>query len=543
MTKFHAALQRKEVVDKLSDKSFLESIEFVTFNTEELYVYKEMYKELAQLGFIVIGNFEDPLWLVSGEFNNFKFHFINDIYGEINLALKCYSVQKIYNRINLQTVQANIKHIREAIQITRGFRLDHLEQFENAINHFSKHIQYPFCNTIREFLTFYNHPHSDIYYDLCLNYNTKISNVRKLPNYHDILVFDYALDLFFQSCTFDEERLQYFPIFLWWRITRIVPMRPIELYSLHRECVTIDEEGRYWMVLPRKKKASSGPGKLEITDTIQVNQEVFDLIEEYKRLTSIFAVESSYLISYKAYRKYVKTKTKEKIHKKIGAFQFINLIDRFYDEIIEPKFGNLERLKPGDTRHFAFCNMMLQGFNMLTIARIGGHSQLETQLHYHSHLDHFAHSFVHHAAQMLRMQRKDKWKSNWITETHTVIAKSQLFKASDFQEKYRVEHGYCTDNPAHCKVGDCRFCEFYFFSPLDKIEGLTWLKNHSILLENRLKEQIDLLRYVTKSINYDCENFTSQQSGQERLSSTCNELRRVMDQKAMVDSYLLEDEL
>lgn len=41
--------------------------------------------------------------------------------------------------------------------------------------------------------------------------------------------------------------------------------------------------------------------------------------------------------------------------------------------------------------------MMLQGFNMLSIARLGGQSQLETQLLYHKHLDHFAQSFVHHA--------------------------------------------------------------------------------------------------------------------------------------------------
>ena len=37
--------------------------------------------------------------------------------------------------------------------------------------------------------------------------------------------------------------------------------------------------------------------------------------------------------------------------------------------------------------------MMLQGFNMLSIARLGGHSQLEIRPHYHKHLDHFASVF------------------------------------------------------------------------------------------------------------------------------------------------------
>ena len=178
-----------------------------------------------------------------------------------------------------------------------------------------------------------------------------------------------------------------------------------------------DDEDRYWMIVPRRKNLSSRPGKLAVTDTIQVNREVFELIEDYKRLTLAYATESSYLISYKAYRKYVKLKSKEITREKIGASQFINMIDRFYDEIVTAKYGDLERIKPGDTRHFAFCNMMLQGFNMLTIARMGGHSQLETQLHYHKHLDHFAQSFVHHAAQMLRMKRVNLWRSNWDVAT------------------------------------------------------------------------------------------------------------------------------
>ena len=482
------------------------------------------------------------MWSTIGESSNFLLQFDCEIYGEINLALKCYSVQKMYNGINTQTVRQNVGQIIEAIRISRGFRLDHLEHLEDAFNHFKVHKQFTMGISIREFLIFYNHPNADAYCDLCLNYNTKISNVRKLPNYNDILLFDFALDEYFNTCTSDEEKLQYYPIFLWWRVTRIIPMRPVEFYSLRRECTTKDTGGRYWMVLPRKKKSANQPGKLEITDTVQVNEEVYEFIEDYKRLTLAFSTESSYLISYKAYRKFVKMKTLEKSRDKMGASQFITLIDRFYDDNVTPKYGELERIRPGDTRHFAFCNMMLQGFNMLSIARLGGHSQLETQLHYHKHLDHFAQSFVHHAAQMLRMKRKNLWKSNWDAATHTVIAKSRLYQASDFQEKYRVEHGYCTDHPSRCQVGDCRFCEFYFFSPADEQEGLTWLKDCSDALESRLKEQLELMRYVTKSMNYDCPTMTFQQTGQERLSSTCNELRRLIDQKAMVDSYLLEDE-
>ncbi|MGC6590330.1 integrase [Paenibacillus sp. Dod16] len=501
MKKFHGALHRRKTIEELSDKFILESIESVTYRLEDLHVYKEMFQQLEAKGLIVTGDFEDFLWSTKGESNNFLLQFDCEIYGEINQALKCYSVQKMYNGIKTQTVRHNIGQIKEAIR------------------------------------------NADAYCDLCANYNTKVANVRKLPNFHDILLFDIALDEYFKTCTSDEDRLRYYPIFLWWRITRIIPMRPVEFYSLSRDCTMKDTEDRYWMVLPRRKNSSRHLGKIEVTGTVQVNQEVFELIKDYKRLTSAYVNDSPYLISYKAYRKYVKIKSKEKAREKMGATQFINLIDRFYDEIVTRKYGDLERIKPGDTRHFAFCNMMLQGFNMLTIARMGGHSQLETQLHYHKHLDHFAQSFVHHAAQVLRMKRKNLWRINWDNATQGIIAKSRIYQISDFQETYKVEHGYCTDHPSRCQVGDCRFCEFYFFSPEDKQKGLAWLKDCSDALESRLKEQLELIRYVTKSINYDFATLTYQQTGQERLSSASNELRRLMDQKAMVDSYLLEDEL
>mgnify|MGYP001174108201 FL=1 len=543
MAKFHAALHRRKTIEELSDRTILESIELITFSRNDLHEYKEMFRELQQKGVIVTGAFEGDLWSTQGESSKILFRFDCELYGEVNLALKCYTVQKIYNGIKAQTVRLNVAKIKEAIRITRGFRPDYLSHLEDAFNRFGMHKQFTMATSIREFLAYYNHPYSDAYSDLCSIFNTKVSNVRELPNFHDILLFDHALDEYFNTCTTDEEKLKFYPLLLWWRITRIIPMRPVEFYSLRRDCTFKDNEDRYWMVLPRKKKKSTLPGKLEITDTVQINQEVFEFIEDYKQLTSAYDSESYYLISYKAYRKYVKIKTKEKAREKMGAFQFINIIDRFYDEIVTPKYGDLERIKPGDTRHFAFCNMMLQGFNMLTIARIGGHNQLETQLHYHKHLDHFASSFVHHAAQMLRMNRKKLMRSNWDVGTQAIIAKSKIYRLDDFQETYKVENGYCTDHPSRCQVGDCRFCEYYLFSPDDEQKGLAWLKDCSNLLETRIKEQLELIRYVTKSMNYDCTTLTYQQTGQEKLSSACNELRRLMDQKAMVDSHLLEDEL
>lgn len=96
MTKFHAALQRRKIVDELSDKYLLESIEFVTFKLEKLHVYKEMHSELTRLGLIILGNFEDPLWSVLGESNNSRIKrlWLILIYWRTNCEKRC--TVKIY---------------------------------------------------------------------------------------------------------------------------------------------------------------------------------------------------------------------------------------------------------------------------------------------------------------------------------------------------------------------------------------------------------------------------------------------------------------
>lgn len=60
----------------------------------------------------------------------------------------------MYNGITTQTVRQNIGQIKEAIRITRGFRLDHLKHLEDTLNHFGDHKQFAMATSIKEFLIF-----------------------------------------------------------------------------------------------------------------------------------------------------------------------------------------------------------------------------------------------------------------------------------------------------------------------------------------------------------------------------------------------------
>ncbi|ASJ54546.1 hypothetical protein BP422_13845 [Brevibacillus formosus] len=218
-------------------------------------------------------------------------------------------------------------------------------------------------------------------------------------------------------------------------------------------------------------------------------------------------------------------------------------MDQFYKDIIVGKYGFYgDKVLPGDTRHLAFCNMMLQGWNMLSIARMGGHTSIRTQMHYHAHLDYFAESWVYNLSQRYRLDRINRAATIPTFSVRKVLAKQELFQPADFEQRYEVDHGFCTYNPSLCETGDCRFCEHYLFSPGTESheEAIRWLTNSSNELQRRMREQIDYLKEISKHIYYDVFTLEVQKTGQERLLNAANQLRRIMEQKAMGDSYLEE---
>lgn len=185
--------------------------------------------------------------------------------------------------------------------------------------------------------------------------------------------------------------------------------------------------------------------------------------------------------------------------------------------------------------------MMLQGWNMLSIARMGGHSQLKTQLHYHRHLDYFVQSWVYNLSQRQKMERINRSMPESVFSNNEIISRSKIFSPEDFDNKYEVDYGYCTYSPIKCEIGDCRFCPYFFFYPRESEEqALNWLMDCSSVLDQRIREQLALLKQIGLNMQYDLQLLEHQKTGQERLSAVASELNKLMHQKAMVDSHLEE---
>ncbi|MGE1009999.1 hypothetical protein ACQGRT_21630, partial [Bacillus cereus] len=214
-------------------------------------------------------------------------------------------------------------------------------------------------------------------------------------------------------------------------------------------------------------------------------------------------------------------------------------------EIVTKKYGlSLQYIKPLDTRHFAFCNMMFQGFNMLTIARIGGHSSLDAQMHYFNHLEYFSQSSIQYLSDQYRKIPHISLNTEGISNDSNIkklFSKAFLNQLSqaELEELPRMEYGYCLYSPTNCPVGDCRYCE-YFFIPHSEfnLELYKWLNDESEFLWRRIKEQLLLFKTITKNMNYNFTTLEYDELSQAELNYISQELKKMQEQKARVDTQL-----
>lgn len=452
---------------------------------------------------------------------------------------------------SLKTIQGKIQFIKQAILVTKDFEDSQCYyQLESFLNNKSASVIFKYATSLAKYLLFIGYEEQDDLITLCKQFAYGYTNtVRNLPDFKDVLTFDWIIRDFQKKWT-DTEKEIYFPIILWWNITLIIPMRIKEFILLSRECAQVNN-GKYTLTVPRAKKQARKIHNIDITDTLTISKRIYDLIQEYICITNENS-NNEYLLSYYHYcksQRYQKThgnafkNKKDKTRFEEG--QLYTLLKNFYEEIVTKKYGlSLQYIKPLDTRHFAFCNMMFQGFNMLTIARIGGHSSLDAQMHYFNHLEYFSQSSIQHLSDQYRKMPYVSLHTEGISNDGNIkklFSKSflnQLSKA-DLKKLPRMEHGYCLHNPKDCPVGDCRYCE-YFFIPNDEfnLDLYRWLSDESEILWRRIKEQLLLFQTITKNMNYNFITLEYDELSQAELNYISRNFKKMQEQKARVDVQL-----
>jgi len=576
-------------IDDFNDNSFTLS--------QSIESSKETLQELKRKSILLNGEFEDDIWLLRADQDTYQqttvtFSDISD--DSLKIQVKCWAVIQLKN-IHPLSVHTEIVLLVRFINLTDSLNASVIEESVGDIvfTNFTDTGR-PICLSCAiSFMEFIEESSSinGVEYESTLNKlraeRKKFPRVikrRQLPPYRDVIRFAFILTTFAQKWS-KNEKMRFFPILLWWKITSIIPMRPSEFCLIKKDCLPDNKKGVHYLELPRKKQPSSST-HLAVNDKLPISKEVAELISEYKELTSFDSGRET-LISYEAYSRTfpgnnIKTRNYTKTIRNPKAFdltQFQYILDGFYedvlkskmeltpiskkeyneledeiakkkfkkinnDEDLEPLFPTKEivRISPGDTRHFAICNMMLQGIDRLTIARMAGHRHIETQYNYQGHLEYFIDSKVYELTLLNNVRSQiqystEDFETNLSLKDIAIrsLAPKEMFGPGDEP----VEIGICTDPQMRCESNVCVLCSKNWIPLEEYQEHVSELIELKYNLKKKLKiKQSTLLRiYSELSFEYGTERIDPLEN--EELKRAAKQLNGEMhDYATLLDKMI-----
>ncbi len=537
----------------------LEDLSDEKFNLHESVTRsREILADLADKGVMVSGDFKDDKWtftnrLVKGQFINFDFYKIPNfrfegLQFEVTVIIKCW-LAELLDLYYPPTVYEYYYHILYVLEETCGFSKDQVEHFISHLQKAdkSKEVKAKIIGATFHFFDYTDLEAASLYVPKLLVLRKKMKlkrTIRKLPPSKEILKFSYCIDSFFtedmdkfyKDDEVKKKRVLYYPLWLWWNLTTIIPMRASEFCLLERDCLV---QGSYKIRLPREKQKNSK--RIQVFDTVEIKKEVYELFSDYIELTDPHGTTNT-LVSYRALiwadetSGYTRTAHKRDLNY-FSRTILKNLIARFYDEIVRQRYhysiGRNNEVKPNDTRHLAFISLMMQGISPIEIARLGGHQTIAAQYHYQQHTEYWVDSEVFKLMKKYKfMEQNDKSpvKSSNIIPSEIKLKAYQPTK-STFKRELNI--GYCTDELQRCQTDECILCPAWRISPEELL-----LKEHLIAEKyakrrKNLEELIAFLQNVNRILladditRLDPKTFTEMKSTGMQIEEEINAIAKM----------------
>lgn len=319
---------------------------------------------------------------------------------------------------------------------------------------------------------------------IALQYQSKSKQQRQLAQFQSYFAFNDILTDYWSQPLTEAERLFYYPIYLWWQITAVVPLRPREFLLTQRDCLS-EKNGKYYLTLRRNNlKGREKAISHKITEdyyltTYEIPTNLAQSIQHYLNLTQ--DLESTKLNTlFVTDAHYQRWNRKTGINNRFLTYQNINTILKyFFNEIIEEKYGYqvhyidpISRLEDkeinfihiGDTRHIAMINLIAEGASPVTAMLLAGHDNVATSSHYFSNL-----------SQFIECRSYQVYRKLTSSQTSYEISKSQprytvgkafvqlenkgrcyspRFASGDYSDCLKVISN-------HAELGACTSCPFY----------------------------------------------------------------------------------
>lgn len=271
--------------------------------------------------------------------------------------------------------------------------------------------------------------------------------VRILQGFETYLRFDEILQEFWQRAD-DGEKLFYFPLYLWWKLTAVLPLRPTEFLLLPRDGLLWEGE-RYFLTI-RRTRLKGGLNKVSYRVDGDYEKKCYAISEilgremdwymdrtkdmEVSELGTFFVMQGHY--------RYLGRKPCED-NRYYSYGNLSTCLNTFYREVVDDT--DLEKIHLGDTRHLAMINLMISGGSPVICRELAGHSDINISAHYYANI-----------SSLVECATYERFRRNKVNGRKPEFVGMTMKRSIEERPLTRIGKGFCTSkNYADGRITDC----------------------------------------------------------------------------------------
>lgn len=365
-------------------------LQIYQFDDELLKSALELFQEYKARGVILEGEFHDDRWILTNEMKRVSILFDMDeesYYLNANewteCDYKCYlDAAKTYAVFMLGAYR--LEKIQEMVHCALALGQSSFEeatQFQKEASHLAELIKLlPGYSSQRDAVV------------ECLEENqiyfTKDRKRRILQDFTAYFRFHEMLEGYWEHAS-EQERLFFFPLYLWWKITSVLPLRPTEFLLIPRECLSKAGEEYVLTIRRTRLKGKRKKRAYKIDEDYQryeyvIPEQIATLICWYMDKTDMLEASPwNCLFRKAAAQKYLEQHGSQ--YQK-GPYTYLMLtktLDRLYEV---SGASDISKIHLGDSRHIAMMNLIISGGSPTICMELAGHSNIDISSHYYANM-------------------------------------------------------------------------------------------------------------------------------------------------------------
>lgn len=368
-------------------------------------------------GIVTSGYFDDDCWYLYDEIHSYTFNFhISDVdfkeyFEHLHIDLQAF---KRYIKTFIMCLMGDlvIESLQGIIHAIKVIVTSPIERMESVC----EKIKPRYLNKVQDFFSILPAEGYEDRIDTILDkidiaeelaYKNKNVWQRSLWTFESYFRFNDIMRRFWQESDNEKEKLFFFPIWLWWNVSAILPLRPGEFVLTPYDCLT-EIDGKVFIFIRRNRIKGIGKKKgYRIKDDYQVfkyqiPEELANQIRWYQKTTREHGISSIGTlfctdIHYGRWDKCTPCNSR--------YYTYANLatcLRYFYIFIIQERYGykviynsdstalnsedEIGYLHLGDTRHLALINAIAEGVTPMVAMMLAGHDNPDMAAHYYSNI-------------------------------------------------------------------------------------------------------------------------------------------------------------